>query len=271
VVPAGEVGHAHFARVVGLRLGDLARDEGVGAGGNGGFEVALRAAGAPGNVLDGALRRVDQRHRPLQHRFGVGGERPGVGKGLAVGLRAQKAQLLLAEAAGRARVRREPELQAELGVVAQFGVRVQRQVVGEQVQVGAQQQAQALLHPAGDAAVLAAPEQAVVNEQGVGLGVDGGLDERAAGGHARDDLADGRAALDLQAVGSVVLEAAGGQQQVECVQQFVAGGAHRAIVALALRRVPADQAVAVPSRMACPRAASGRNASKKPSPASTAT
>ena len=36
-------------------------------------------------------------------------------------------------------MRREPELQPELGVVAQFRMAVQRQVVGEQVQVGTEQ------------------------------------------------------------------------------------------------------------------------------------
>ncbi|MNT66095.1 hypothetical protein D3C72_2041320 [compost metagenome] len=136
-------------------------------------------------------------------------------------------------------------------------------MVGEEVDVIAQQQAQALLHPAGDTAVLAAPEQAMVNEDGIGLGVDRGLDQRAAGGHARDDLADHGAPFDLQAVGSVILEAPGGQQQVECVKQFVACGAHRDIVAL--------PAAGAPSRIGWPRAARGHRARRKPSAASAAT
>jgi hypothetical protein len=79
---------------------------------------------------------------------------------------------------------------AQLRVVAQLRVRIERQVVGEQVDVVRQQQGQALLHPAGDAPVLAAPEQAVVHEDGVGAGGDGRLDQRAAGGHAGDDAPD---------------------------------------------------------------------------------
>ena len=55
-------------------------------------------------------------------------------------------------------------MQPELRVVAEFGVRVERQVIRVEVDVVGQQKRQPLLHPAGDATVLAAPEQAVVNE-----------------------------------------------------------------------------------------------------------
>ena len=47
VVAAGQIGHAALARVVRLRLGYFAGDEGIGAGGNGRFKIALRAAAAP--------------------------------------------------------------------------------------------------------------------------------------------------------------------------------------------------------------------------------
>lgn len=263
VVPAGQEGHAHLARVVRLRLRDLPGDEGIGAGRDGGLEVALRAAGAPGDGLDRAVGGVDQRHRPLEHFLDMDRERFRVGEGLAVLEAAEKAQLLLAETTGRSGMGQQAELLAELRVVAELGMRVERQVVGEEVDVVLQQQRQSLLHPAGDAAVLAAPEQSVVDEDRIGLGADGRLDQRAARGHARDDLAHGGAALDLQAVRSVVLEALGSEQQVECVQQFVAGGAHRDIVA-----PPPD---ATPARMGWPRAARGQSASTKPSAASTAT
>lgn len=263
MVPARQEGHAHLARVVGLRLRDLAGDEGVGTGRDGGLEVALRAAGAPGDGLDRTMGGIDQRHGPLEHLLDMDGERLRVGQGFAVLEAAEKAQLLLAEAPGRSGMGQQAELQAELRVVAELGMRVERQVVGEEVDVAVQQQRQPLLHPAGDAAVLTAPEQAVVDEDGIGLGADGGLDQRAARGHARDDLAHRGAALDLQAVRSVVLEALGSEQQVECVKQLVAGGAHRDIVA--------PPAGATPARMGWPRAARGQNASTKPSAASTAT
>ena len=50
MVAAGEEGNTCLGRQVGLRLGDLAGDEGVGAGGDGSFEVALRTTAAPGHA-----------------------------------------------------------------------------------------------------------------------------------------------------------------------------------------------------------------------------
>ena len=50
VVSAGEEGHTRFAREVGLRLGNLAREVGVGPGGDGGLEETLRAARAPSDA-----------------------------------------------------------------------------------------------------------------------------------------------------------------------------------------------------------------------------
>jgi len=231
MVAAGQEGHAHLARVVHLRLRDLAGDEGIGARGDGAFEVALRAAGAPGDLADRPGGPVDQRDRAPQLLLHMIGQRPRAGEALAAFAGAEKTQLLLAEAAGRSGMRDQPQAQAELGVVAELGVGVQRQVVGEQIDVVTQEQAQALPHPADHPGVLPAPEQAVVHEDGIGLGMDRRLDQRPAGGHAGDDLAHRGAAFDLQAVGSVVLESLGCEQQVERMQEFVAGGAHHAIVA----------------------------------------
>ena len=63
MVAAGEEGHAGLARVVRLRLGDLAGDEGVGAGGDRRLEVALRAAGAPGHAPQRPAVALDHRGR----------------------------------------------------------------------------------------------------------------------------------------------------------------------------------------------------------------
>jgi hypothetical protein len=52
VVAAGEVGDAAFAGEVGLGFGHFAGDEGVSAGGDGGFKVTLRAACAPCYVFN---------------------------------------------------------------------------------------------------------------------------------------------------------------------------------------------------------------------------
>jgi hypothetical protein len=53
--------------------------------------------------------------------------------------RAGPAQLIVAEAARR----RDPELQTQLGVVAELRMVVERQVVGQQIDIGAQQALQA--------------------------------------------------------------------------------------------------------------------------------
>jgi hypothetical protein len=230
MVAAGEEGDTHFPRVVRLRLRDLAGDEGIGTGGDGRFEITLRAARAPGDVADRAVRRVEQGDRFAERLLDVGGQRLRAREALAVVARAQEADLLFAEAPGRAGVRHQAQLEAELRVVAEFRMRIERQVIGEQAYVVAEQEAEPLLHPAGHAPVLAAPEQAVVHEDRIGLGKDRSLDQRAARGHARDDLAHRGAAFDLQAVRAVVLEALGREQEIERMQEFVAGRTHRAIV-----------------------------------------
>jgi hypothetical protein len=99
-------------------------------------------------------------------------------------------------------------------------VGVERQVVGIEVDAVAEQQRQALLQPAGDAAVHAAPEQAVVDQQRVGAARDRRLDEGAAGGDAGDDLAHLGAALDLQTVRPIILEAPGVEQGVQAVLEI---------------------------------------------------
>ena len=55
MVATCDVSDAAFARVVGLRLGDFTGDEHVGPGGDGGFEVTLRASGT----------ERDMPHRPI--------------------------------------------------------------------------------------------------------------------------------------------------------------------------------------------------------------
>jgi hypothetical protein len=64
---------------------------------------------------------------------------------------------------------------------------IQRQVVGEQVDVVRQQARHALLAKARDAAVLGFPEPAVMHQQRIGAALDGRLDQRLAGGDPADD------------------------------------------------------------------------------------
>ena len=65
VVATGQVRDASFARIVRLRLGDLAGDEGVGPSANRGFKIALRATAAPCYVFDSSWRTTDKDYGPI--------------------------------------------------------------------------------------------------------------------------------------------------------------------------------------------------------------
>ena len=234
VVPGSDESDTGLTRQVGLWLGDFAGDEGVGTGGNGGFKKPLRPPRAPGHAANGprAVPR-HQRGGAPEHALHVGGQRLGIGERR----RGHAAQLLFAKTLVGLPAKHAPQLR----VVAQFGVGIERQVVGEQADVVRQQQAQALLHPAHDSPVLATPEQAVVHEQGIGARGNGSLDQGAAGRHAADDALDTVLALDLQTIRAVVLEALGLQQPVQATQQFVTGNAHAPIVSACAGRGDAAQ------------------------------
>ena len=113
------------------------------------------------------------------------------------------------------------QLLAQLCVIAQFGVCIQRQVIGKQTDVMGKQQADALLHPAGDASIHAAPKQAVVHEDGISLVGNGRLNQGAAGSYTADDVADLGFAFYLQAIGAVVFEALGLEQSIEMGEEVL--------------------------------------------------
>ena len=143
-----------------------------------------------------------------------------VGEAGAIDALPDTSQCLLAKISGH----RQPQLVAQLRVVAEFGMRIQRQMVGKEIDVVRQQQGHALLHPAPDAAILAAPEQTVVDQDRIGPGIDRGFDQGPAGGDARDETPQRRLALDLQTVGSVVLEALGLEQAVKGLEKLLSAG-----------------------------------------------
>ncbi|MNK78159.1 hypothetical protein D3C87_977790 [compost metagenome] len=112
------------------------------------------------------------------------------------------AQLIIAETA----VRHEAKLQAELRVISQFGMVIQRQVESHQVDVGAKQPFQARMFLADDPGVLVFPEIAVMDQDGIGAGLDRRVDEGQAGRHAGHHVGDLRSTLHLEAVRAIVLE-----------------------------------------------------------------
>ena len=124
-------------------------------------------------------------------------------------------------------------------------MRVERQVVREQVDAVRQQALDALLQPAGDAPVMATPEQAVMHQQRVGAACDRRIDQRQARGDAGDDLAHLGAALDLQTVRPIIPEPLRLQQRVQERFDFVACSAHRRMISMRRTWLIFSQAVTV--------------------------
>jgi acetyl/propionyl-CoA carboxylase alpha subunit len=104
---------------------------------------------------------------------------------------------------------------AELRVVTPEFVRIQGQVVGKKVDIVRQQQRQALAHPAGHAAVVAAPKQTVVHQDRISVLGHSGLNQGQTGGHTAHQLAHRAPTLNLQAVGAVIFKARGLQHRVQ--------------------------------------------------------
>jgi hypothetical protein len=108
----------------------------------------------------------------------------------------------------------------KLRVVAQLRVRIERQVVGEEADVVRKQRFQARLADAIDAAILAAPEPAVMHQDGVRPGRDGGADQVLAGRHAADNTVHLGATFHLQAVWAIIAETSDFEDLVEMAFQF---------------------------------------------------
>ena len=93
-------------------------------------------------------------------------------------------------------------------------------MVGQEVEVVAHEAGHPLAQPARQAAVLTAPEQPVVDQQRVGPGLDGRVDESQAGGDPRDEAAHLAATLDLQAVRPIIPESVRRQQRAQAGLEF---------------------------------------------------
>jgi len=100
-------------------------------------------------------------------------------------------------------------------VVADLLVRVEREVVRGERDVGAQQRAQARGEGGGEPERAELPEQPVVDEEELGVGRDGPGDELPVRGDARDHPLGLLRARHLQPVGAVVAEPLRVEQEVE--------------------------------------------------------
>src|SRR6185369_11246697 len=110
VMAAGQESDAALARVMRLRLGNLARDERVRPGGDGRLEISLGATRAPGDVADLARCALDPRGVPAQIRFQVRSQLLRARKAAAAASPAEKTEGLLAKPRGRLQAQLEPQL-----------------------------------------------------------------------------------------------------------------------------------------------------------------
>ena len=114
-----------------------------------------------------------------------------------------------------------PEALGEQGVVADLGMGVEREVVGGEPDVVLEQRPQPLREHRRQPDGQEPPEQAVMDEDEVGLQLDGALDELPLGRHARDHATHLRPAWDLEPVRPVVVERVRVEQLVERADQVV--------------------------------------------------
>ncbi|SBP86396.1 hypothetical protein THIARS_40017 [Thiomonas delicata] len=214
MVAAGQIGHAHFARIVGRGLGYFSADIGIGARRVRLLDPTLRRPCAPGQPAN-RRRRIPHQHglapQPHTERGGQVGKR-------GLGRRSESPKSLLAECV----LDTPPHMRRELDVVAHQRMRIQRKVIGEQVDVCAEQCLQAKPLLANDARVLAAPEPAVVHEDRVGPGIDGTLDQCQAGSDAADHPGDPLLARDLHAVWAIIFKGIRLQEIVQIRGQLFA-------------------------------------------------
>ncbi len=181
VVAGGDEVDPGLARQVHHPLADLAGEEEVEAGVDRFREDPLGAAaddagggygvGAMGEEQRLAAEELAAALGELRHRHRVG-EAAAEAPGLAV-QGAEGGQLPEAQGAGGQ------------GVVAQLGMAVERQVVGQQAQLAVHQLGHAAVLDAGEDRRVAAPEDAVVDQDGVGADPPGGLEQLATGRYAR--------------------------------------------------------------------------------------
>lgn len=214
MVAAGQIGDPRFPGQVHRLFRNLPGQIGIRAPQNGPLEKPLGAAGTPAQAPHRTLPVTEELYRaseaggnPLRQRGGGNGN----------GQTSQPAQVLIAEAG----LRLPAAGLGPLGVVAQFRMGVQGQVIGEEVDIPAQQGRQALFAKAGDPAILAPPEPAVVHQHPVRLLGHRRIQQGLAGGHPADQTAYGFPAFHLQAVWAIILETAGFQKLIQIGRQCV--------------------------------------------------
>jgi hypothetical protein len=192
-----------LAGLVGGGLGDFAADIRIRAQRGRLGQESLTASGAPGDTPDSLWTAIHPHRFPLETRPEPVGDRIRADRRIELAVPEQPRDA----AGGHRLVRGNAELFHQTGVVAAVLIHIQRQMIGEQIDVVAQQQAQSFgLHP-GDHRRFALPEKTMMHQHGIRLGLQRCLEQPRRGGHTRDQAPDVIAPLDLKAVGAVIAHA----------------------------------------------------------------
>jgi serine protease DegQ len=215
VVTGGKVGDAGLARQMHGLLGDLTAQVEIDAERDGLFEQALRRAGTPSDAADQAFAVTDQQRRALQLAADTIDDCRNAGR---VFQGTQPADVLLAKTS----VRSPAESAGQLCIVAECRMAIEWQMIGDQVDIVLQQRLQARFAQAGDTTIFAAPEPAVMDQEGISVKLDGCVEQCLVGRDTGDQAPDFGASFHLQAVWAIIPETPWFQQLFQVACQFLA-------------------------------------------------
>ena len=92
---------------------------------------------------------------------------------------------------------------------------VERQMVGNEIQTGAERGLDPLIADSGNAGSIPFPEPAVVHKHGVGVEIRRGLKQREARGNASHNVGNFTLSLDLQSIWRIIMEALRFEQRIQ--------------------------------------------------------
>ena len=98
---------------------------------------------------------------------------------------------------------------------------IERQVIGKKTDLAAKQRRQPTTPDSGNPPILAAPEIAVMHQQGIGIPICRGINQRLARGNTCDQTTNLLASFHLQSVWAIILEAPRIKQPVEIFVKLV--------------------------------------------------
>jgi hypothetical protein len=201
MMTGGQIAEAQFARLMRGLLGEFSGQKGIDAEAGGLLEITLAAARAPGQARDETCLAPDPQRWARESLRDMLGE----------GRRGQRlSQATDPDQTIAQRSRRhvdETEPLTELDVVTEFGMGIERKMIGDQTRARPEQCPCAPPFDANQTGGFVLPEPAVVDQDGIGPLGDRRLDQRRAGRDTGDQTSDRTLSLDLQAVRGIVSEA----------------------------------------------------------------